>query len=99
MIANYSRAKDAQSKPIHAVNMMSRSKMDISGVKEVVSFDAESAVIDTVEGTMVREGSGIKIGELNVSSGCVTLSGRVDAIYYTVDTQEKKRSVFGRLFK
>ena len=88
-----------QNKPTHTITLFCRSKMDISGVKEVLSFDTAGAVINTVDGELTIEGSGIKIGELNVDSGRVTLSGRVDAMYYSVEAQNPKRSIFGRLFK
>ena len=82
----------------HSISLECRSKMDISGVCEVLSFDETGAVMKTAEGELTVEGSGIKIGELNTSGGNVTLSGRIDAVYYSAETPERKRSIFGKLF-
>ena len=98
MIQNDKQVKAGQDKPIHSINLVSRANMDISGVREVLSFDDAGAVISTVDGEMTVEGSGIKIGELNTKDGCVTLGGRIDAIYYSEETPERKRSGLRKLF-
>ena len=42
----------------------------------------------------------MKIGTLDTDRGVVTLSGRVDAVYYSADTaDEKKSGFFGKLFR
>ena len=98
MIQNEKQTVRTQEKPIHTVNLTCRSKMEISGVREVTSFDESGAVMNTVDGELTVEGEGIKIGELTVSGGNVILSGRINAIYYAAEAAEKKRSVFSRLF-
>lgn len=99
MQINDKQARDAQIKTnAHALMLVGRENMDISGVREVLSFDEGGAVMNTVEGELTVEGSGIKVSELNSSSGSLTLSGRIDAVYYSSDAPERKRSLFGRLF-
>ena len=85
-------------KLVHTVSMIGRVKMDIGGVCEVLSFDDAGAVMKTTDGELTVEGSGIKIGELNTAGGNVTLSGRIDAVYYSAEMPERKRSFFGKLF-
>ena len=74
--------------------------MEIEGVTEVISFDETSVILRTLCGEMSVEGSDMKIGTLDTDRGVVTLSGRVDAVYYSADTaDEKKSGFFGNLWK
>ena len=80
----------------HGVLMNMRREMQISGVKEVLCFDDTGAVFQTVCGDMTVEGRDIRIGVLDVACGQVTLSGRIDGIFYSNENEEKKRRFFGK---
>lgn len=66
----------------------------ISGVKEVLSFDTESIRLDTVCGRMQIRGHDLHISQLSLDTGNVSLSGTVDSIQYmkgsSVKTEQKK---------
>ena len=83
----------------HEIFVDSRNGMRITGVVEVDSFDEQAVVLQTSEGEMTVEGSQLKIGTLDTDSGLVTVSGRIDAIYYSSMTSEPKKGILSRIFK
>ena len=89
---------NAPSRLEHEIMLSGREKLYISGVEEVVSFDDVSAVIKTVGGELTVEGEGIRIGELDSTDGKVSLSGSIDALFYSSETPERKKGMFRRLF-
>ena len=83
----------------HIFSVQMRKDMSISGVKSVESFDENEVVLQTLDGEMTVEGSGMRIGILDTDRGVVTLSGRIDAVLYTADADEQKKGFFGRMFR
>ena len=81
---------------IHGIQLQMRKEMRISGVKDVECFDESGAVFHTVCGDMTVEGENIRIGVLDLAGGQVTLSGRIDSIFYTVEKSGRKRKLFGK---
>lgn len=89
-------------RPAHGVNITDREKTEIRGVTDVVSFDEESVVLDTVCGEMEIEGGSLRVRTLDLEAGIVALDGRVDAIRYSeVPTAEKdgRSGILGRIFR
>ncbi len=89
-------AKEVQS---HAVTLDMRKRMEITGVREVVSFDDAGAILRTVCGELTAEGKGIKINVLDTDRGIVTLEGTIDALFYSDLDDKEKKGIFGRLLK
>ena len=75
-----------------------RKSLEINGVKEVVSFDDGGAVVLTEDGELCVEGTGIRISNLDTDSGKVSVTGRIDAMIYSVEPTDKKRGIRHRLF-
>ncbi len=80
----------------HEIHIIKRVFMSVSGVEEVVSFDESSVTLISVEGELVVEGEGIKIGALDTDRGVVTLSGKIDGFFYVSDEKNEKRGFFSR---
>ena len=78
--------------------LVDRKELGVEGVKEVVSFDDNGAVILTDDGELSIEGENIRISNLDTSCGNVRITGRIDAIIYTVESAEKKKGIKARLF-
>lgn len=68
-----------------------RKQLDVTGVKEVVSFDEGGAIMLTEDGELCVEGSEIKISNLDTDNGRVSVSGKIDAMIYSPDRTDKKR--------
>ena len=86
----------------HQIILNARERLEIRGVTEVVSFDEQSVVLNTVCGGLSVEGSGLHVNDLSVEQGIVALEGRVDAIgYYETDGDDRKggSGFFGRIFR
>ncbi|MBE6546996.1 MAG: sporulation protein YabP [Ruminococcaceae bacterium] len=83
----------------HGFQVSARKEMSISGVKEVESFDEESVSLHTSGGDMTVEGKGLRIGVLDTDRGVVTLSGRIDGVFYSTEDGEEKRGFWSRLFR
>ncbi len=90
---------EAGKKEEHRIDMRSRSCAEISGVRDVESFDESGASLITVSGRLTIDGSGIKINVLDLERGIVSIEGKIDALYYSDVSDGEKRSFFGRMFR
>lgn len=84
---------------IHEIHVGMRKEMSITGVAEVISFDETCVSLKSLCGEMTIEGNDLKVGVLDIDKGVVTLSGRIDTIYYSTETTEEKRGFFSKLFR
>lgn len=84
---------------VHEFCVKMRKEMNILGVKEVESFDEHCVILHTLGGEMTVEGSGIRVGTLDVDRGVVTLSGKIDAVYYSNDQREQKHGFLSKLLR
>ena len=85
-------------KPAHEIFLASREKMNISGIKEILSFDDTAVNLRTVCGEMCIEGAGLHITILNIEKGDVELIGRISSVYYYDAPETDKRSLLSRIF-
>ncbi len=85
-------------KQTHEIRVGMRKEMNVTGVREVVSFDEACVVLRSVCGEMTVEGSELRVGTLDTDRGVVTLSGKIDTVYYT-DERPTERRGFGKLFR
>lgn len=84
----------------HAVKINNRKIMEISGVKEVDSFDSEEFLLETVMGYMIIRGQNLQLKNLDVGSGVVSIKGKVyELSYVDEDSQEKAKGFFSKIFK
>ncbi len=82
----------------HQITLKNREKAIISGAAEVDSFDEHRVVLITELGVLLIKGGGLHIQSLNVESGDVSVSGRIDAMEY-IESQTQGGSFWGKLFK
>lgn len=82
------------------INIVDRSKMNISGVNNVGSFDEETISLMTDLGGLVIQGKGLKINKLNVDDGNLIIEGQVTSCVYNDKLENlNKGSFMSRLFK
>ena len=67
---------------IQNVIIESRKKLNISGVKQVVSFDDETLLLETELGRMTVKGENLKIESFDTSTGDLLATGTVHAVVY-----------------
>ena len=73
---------EENSKIIQNVIIESRKKLSISGVKQVVSFDDETLLLDTALGRMTVKGEGVKIENFDTKTGDLEATGTIHAVVY-----------------
>lgn len=74
-----------------------RKKLTLSGVKDVVSFDDETLLLETVLGRLTVKGAGLHIVNFDTASGDLFAEGKIYAAVYTSD--EKNGGFFSRVFR
>ena len=74
-----------------------RKKLTLSGVKNVISFDDETLLLETVLGRLTVKGAGLHIVNFDTASGDLFAEGKIYAAVYTSD--EKNGGFFSRVFR
>ncbi|WP_409303653.1 sporulation protein YabP [Peribacillus sp. SCS-155] len=84
----------------HDVTMRSRRLLEITGVKQVESFDNEEFLLETVMGFLSIRGQNLQMKNLDVDKGIVSIKGKIyDLIYLEDHSGDKAKGFFGKLFK
>ena len=77
----------------------SRGHIDVTGVRDVLSFDDRAVVMITSGGEMTVEGADLKIGVLDTDKGIVSIDGKICAVIYYDGAPTEKKRLFGRSSK
>lgn len=76
----------------------SRKKLNISGVRDVTSFDDETILLDTVLGKMTIKGEELHISSFNTETGELQAAGLIHAVVYMSDGKSSG-GFLSRLFR
>ena len=82
----------------HNVIMENRSKVMITGVRDVDTFDDQTIVLVTDSGELTIRGARLHISRFNVETGEIAMDGEIIALVYTND-KPQSGGLLGRLFK
>lgn len=66
----------------HKLTLLERSRLTMTGVTEVVSFDDGAVVLRTALGTLVVQGQELKLRTLSPEGGQVAVEGQISALQY-----------------
>ena len=82
------------------LQMLNRKKIELTGVTEVVSFDTQEVVLDTVEGQLRLAGEDLHVKKLVLERGEVEIQGKVRELSYK-ESKIKSASGgrIGRIFR
>lgn len=84
----------------HDVIMRGRRLLDITGVKQVESFDNEEFLLETVMGFLTIRGQNLQMKNLDVEKGIVSIKGKIHEMAYIDEHHgEKAKGFFSKLFK
>ncbi|WP_026577056.1 sporulation protein YabP [Bacillus sp. SB49] len=84
----------------HNVKVWNRRNIEITGVKEVDSFDSEEFLLQTSMGYLVVRGQNLQMKNLDLDSGVVAIKGKMHEMTYLDEHQgEKAKGLFSKLFK
>ena len=81
----------------HRLTLDSRSRLSITGVLEVESFDDTEIYLTSTRGPLAIRGKGLHLQQLSIDGGQVLVDGSVDAIVYE-DDLPAGGGFFARLF-
>ena len=77
-----------------------RSKLSISGVLDVLSFDDQVVVVETELGLLTVKGENIRINKLSIDTSEVIVEGEISYLAYSDKDLEKNKSSFmSKIFK
>src|SRR3954449_4888480 len=84
----------------HDVIMRGRKLLDITGVKQVESFDNEEFLLETSMGFLAIKGQNLQMKNLDVEKGIVSIKGKIfDLVYLDEQHGEKAKGFFSKLFR
>ena len=66
----------------HELRLDARSRLNVTGVREVESFDENTVVLNTVGGLLIVRGDALHLQSLSIDGGQVSVQGRIDALSY-----------------
>ena len=66
----------------HKLTLEDRSRLTMTGVTEVVSFEESAVVLHTALGTLVVQGRDLQLKTLSVEGGQVAVEGSIAAMHY-----------------
>ena len=86
-------------KHAHKVSMSNRSKLEMTGISDVVSFDLTKVLLESDYGVITIKGQNLHVNRLSVEKGELDIDGTIQAIEYSdKDNFSKKgESWFGKL--
>lgn len=87
-----------QESGVHKLILAERKMLALTGVKEVLSFDAREVVLETTRGVLILQGDGMNVTRLLVEQGELELEGRIDSLTYTNREKKDAGSILARLF-
>ncbi|MBD5089210.1 MAG: sporulation protein YabP [Clostridiales bacterium] len=85
----------------HKIIMTNRNMISLTGVNDVMSFDANEILLDTVQGMLLLRGEELHVNRLSLERGEVDVDGKVDSLAYAEENTYLKNgeSLWRRLFK
>jgi sporulation protein YabP len=85
----------------HKVSLNARSSANITGVKDVLSFDAGEVLLETEQGILMLRGNDLHVNRLTLEKGEVDVDGKIDSLTYSDANNYGKsgESLISRLFK
>ena len=74
----------------HSINILSRKKVKITGVTQLISFDEFSVLLSTICGNVEIDGEELHVETLDLEHGIAVLNGSINGIGYFADKRKKK---------
>lgn len=85
----------------HKIIIQNRHTVSLTGINDVLSFDAREILLDTVQGMLLLQGEELHVNRLSLEKGEVDVDGRLDSFAYADEKKntQKKETIMQRLFK
>ena len=79
-----------------------REKLNITGVKDVLSFDDQMVILETELGMLTIKGENLRINKLSIDTSEVSIDGQVNTLIYSENNDKigrKGNSFLNKIFK
>lgn len=95
--------KKLTSTAMQNIYLENREKLNISGVKDVLSFDDQMVILETELGLLTIKGENLRINKLSIDTLDVSIDGTINTLIYS-DNNGDRRGVkngtfLSKLFK
>ena len=81
----------------HEFHLKNRNRLNLTGVREVISYNEKNILLDTTQGTLVIKGKDLKLKQLNLENSKIRIKGHINLMNYK--EQKEQSSFFEKLFK
>ena len=86
----------------HSIMMANRKSVELSGITNVINFDEEEVILETVMGFLEIGGEELHITMLNLDKGQVAVVGSINHLAYKpqgTNLKNKGKTILNRLLK
>ncbi|HPF19864.1 MAG TPA: sporulation protein YabP [Syntrophomonas sp.] len=86
----------------HSIMMANRKSVELSGITNVINFDEEEIILETVMGYLEIGGEELHITMLNLDKGQVAVVGSINQLAYKpqgTNLKNKGKTILNRLLK
>lgn len=92
--------EERENRGVHKVYLNGRKTAVMSGVRDVLSFDAREVYLETEQGILLIKGDELHVNRLSLEKGEVDVDGRIDSFAYSDknDPEKKSSSFSGECF-
>ena len=95
---NISNPLRFETNPYHNVIIKDRKVMELTGVKQIDSFDSSEFLLETAQGWMVIQGKDLTLGKLDTERGDVVIRGVIEALSYVSNKKGCKQNMIQDLY-
>ena len=82
----------------HNITLKDRSKLTVSGIEHIYSFNDKKVEVRTSAGEMVIEGENLDMNKLSLDENIISIEGTINSIVYSKE-RKPQESFIKRLFK
>ncbi len=82
-LENPQASAQAAAKLPHNIIVEDRRTVTATGITRIVSYDEQSATLETQQGTLVIGGRGIQVSELSIQTGELKIFGQIEYLQYS----------------
>ena len=95
------KSEERQRTGVHKIYLNARKTAVLSGVRDVLSFDAKEVYLETEQGILLIKGDELHVNRLSLEKGEVDVDGRIDSLANSEkeETSKKAASFLGRMFQ
>ena len=73
------------------ITLKDRSRLSITGVEDVQSFDDKSIILKSNHGMVAIDGESLRIDELSTDNGVLLVEGQIGGVFFFEPNEPKKK--------